>query len=80
MIRSSEGGGPVTTWNHTIRLKPGAGGACRYTDEIEIRAGLGTPAVFLFAQVFYRYRQYRWHRFVKRQSDLPLLPPSNWFG
>lgn len=57
---SEEKGGPVGRWNHRIWLEPLAGGRCHYTDEIEIRAGVLTPAVWAFAQVFYRYRQRRW--------------------
>lgn len=63
-IRSEECGGPVTTWSHVIRVTQRFGGMCHYTDEIEIRAGLLTPLMWLFAHGFYRYRQWRWRSVV----------------
>ena len=67
-IRSAEHGGPVRTWNHRIAVEPLSATRCRYTDEIDIRAGWLTPAVWLFAQVFYRYRQMRWRRLARSLS------------
>jgi hypothetical protein len=34
------------------------------TDRIELHAGLLTPAVWLFAFMFYRYRHRRWRRLI----------------
>ena len=62
---SEEKGGPVRRWNHRISLEELPGGRCRYTDEIDIRAGVLTPAVWAFAQIFYRYRQNRWRRLAE---------------
>ena len=59
-VLTSEKGGPVTTWNHRIHLEPLSETTCRYTDEVEIRAGRLTPLVWLFGHLFYRYRQMRW--------------------
>jgi hypothetical protein len=64
-FHSAEHGGPVRTWNHRIAVEPVSATRCRYTDEIDIRAGWLTPAVWLFAQVFYRYRQMRWRRLAR---------------
>ena len=61
-IVSNESGGPVRRWNHLIRVEPTRDGRSRYTDEIDIDAGLLTPFVWGFASVFYRYRQMRWRR------------------
>lgn len=61
-IRSREHGGFITTWDHLIRVEETAGGRTRYIDQIEIRAGMLTPLVGLFAHIFYRYRQARWHK------------------
>jgi hypothetical protein len=60
-IDTREGGGAVRTWNHTIAVEP-AGAATRYSDEIEIEAGLLTAAVAAYARLFYRYRQRRWRK------------------
>ena len=62
---SKEHGGFVRQWNHRITIEPQLTQRCRYTDEIEIRAGLLTPVVWVFAQVFYRYRQMRWRRLAR---------------
>jgi len=59
-IASQEHGGLVKTWNHTLTFEPTAERSCRYTDTVEIRAGLLTPLVALFAALIYRYRQARW--------------------
>lgn len=57
---TNEHGGIVRTWNHRIKVEPVSEGKCLYTDEIEIRAGMLTPLVWLFGQGYYRYRQMRW--------------------
>jgi hypothetical protein len=57
---TNEGGGPRKEWNHRIRVEPLSERLCRYTDEVEVRAGVLTPLVWCFAQLFYRHRQMRW--------------------
>ena len=59
-IASREHGGPVRAWNHRLTFEPTSSGTCRYTDTVEVRAGLATPLVGLFAHLIYRYRQARW--------------------
>ncbi len=59
-IVSREHGGPVNTWNHRLTFEPTAPSACRYTDAVEVRAGLATPVAVLCAHLIYRYRQARW--------------------
>ena len=59
-IVSSERGGPITAWNHRLTFDPVSENSCRYTDTVEVRAGLGTPLAALFAHLIYRYRQARW--------------------
>lgn len=49
----------VRQWEHTITILPAPGGAI-YRDRVDIRAGVLTPLVWLFARVFYRHRQRRW--------------------
>jgi hypothetical protein len=66
IIVSNEQGGFIRTWNHIIRVSPASSG-CDYSDEIEIRAGLLTIFVWLYANVFYRYRQARWRKLAARQ-------------
>jgi hypothetical protein len=64
-IYTNEHGGPVRRWNHRIRIDRGSGGRCRYTDEIEIHAGLLTPLTAAFTQVLFRYRQRRWRKLAR---------------
>jgi hypothetical protein len=62
-----ESGGVVKTWNHNISVKPVDNNSCYYTDDVEIKAGIFTPIIWLYAHMFYRYRQLRW-RFLVKQS------------
>src|SRR5260221_5051969 len=59
-IYSNEHGGPVKVWNHRLTFVPISERACRYTDEVEVHAGLATLPTVLFAHVVYRWRQWRW--------------------
>lgn len=68
-LHTNEGGGFINAWNHVIRIEAGEGDYCRYTDEIEIKAGLLTPAVWLYAHLFYRYRQMRWRGLARRINE-----------
>jgi hypothetical protein len=36
-------------------------------DTVEVRAGVLTPFIWLFAQLFYRHRQRRWRALVARR-------------
>ena len=59
-IYTNEHGGPVLTWNHRLSFESGTESSCRYTDEIEIRAGLLTLPTVLFAHLVFRWRHRRW--------------------
>jgi hypothetical protein len=63
---SEEQGFIIRQWNHRISLQKESAQRCRYTDEIEIKAGLLTPLIWAYAHLFYRYRQRRWRRLAKR--------------
>ncbi|ADV67607.1 hypothetical protein [Deinococcus maricopensis] len=54
------------TWNHDIIVQALPDGRTRYTDRVEVRAGLFTPFVWAYAQVFYRHRQRRWRQLVRQ--------------
>jgi hypothetical protein len=66
-IETAERGGAIRTWNHVITVEPAPPGT-RYTDAIEIDAGIMTPLVEAYAKLFYRYRQRRWRRLAKSLS------------
>lgn len=76
VIETKENGGLVRIWNHQMRVEPISESECRYTDRIELHAGLITPLVWLFASVFYRYRQWRWQEWARIAAERaePLLP------
>ncbi|RJP94851.1 MAG: hypothetical protein C4518_02490 [Desulfobacteraceae bacterium] len=67
-LYSNEMGGAVRVWNHLIKIEPESDSRCRYTDQIDIRAGWMTLGVWLYAHVFYRYRQSRWKRLIRRKN------------
>jgi hypothetical protein len=68
-LGTEEAGGPVEMWNHRIRVEPRGERVSRYTDEVEIRAGWLTAPVWLFAQLFYRYRQWRWRALARKLAS-----------
>ena len=67
-IASRESGLLARVWNHSIRFRQVEGGKVSYTDEIEIRAGWLTPAIWLFAHLFYRHRRRRWKALLKQRE------------
>jgi hypothetical protein len=75
-MRSREHGGMLKEWNHTLHVEPVNGQRCRYSDTIEIDAGAMTGIVAAVATVFYRYRQRRWRRLVRKH----LSPGARRFG
>jgi hypothetical protein len=70
-ILTSEGGGAVKEWRHRITVDERGPWRSWYTDEIAIKAGVLTPLVWAYAQLFYRYRQMRWRRLARRLADQP---------
>jgi hypothetical protein len=50
----------IQKWDHWITVEPDGEGGTRYRDEVEVKAGLLTPLIWAFAQIFYRHRQRRW--------------------
>ncbi len=68
-IETRERSGFVEDWEHCMRVDPIRSDRCRYTDSIEINAGWLTPAAWVFASVFYRYRHMRWRKFMRRSSS-----------
>lgn len=66
ILSTSEGGGLIPVWDHVIRATPDGNQACTYLDEVEIKAGALTFVVWLYAQIFYRYRQLRWRILLRK--------------
>ena len=59
-IVSNEHGMLTRVWNHTITYYAIGEQTIKYTDEINIEAGMTTLWIWLFAHIFYRHRQRRW--------------------
>lgn len=63
-ILSQEEGFMARTWNHHIMVEKADERNIRYTDAIEVKAGLLTVFVWMFAHLFYRHRQRKWKRLL----------------
>jgi len=57
-------------WDHKMTFEAKSDDTL-YRDYADIRAGLVTPLVWLFAQVFYRHRQRRWYKLSKLGFQYP---------
>jgi hypothetical protein len=62
-LRDNGRGTLMSKWDHLITIQA-SGQGCSYTDRIEVKAGVITPLVWLFAWFFYRHRQRRWQRLI----------------
>jgi hypothetical protein len=63
-LRDDGGGTLVRSWDHHITIRPDGDEDCLYCDAVDISAGALTPLIWIFAQLFYRWRQHRWRRLV----------------
>ncbi|MGH2958218.1 MAG: hypothetical protein ACRDKE_01320, partial [Solirubrobacterales bacterium] len=63
-IYTNEASGPVRVWNHRLTFEPTNSATCRYTDQIEIPAGIEGFGTKLFVMAFFRYRQRRWLKLI----------------
>lgn len=70
-IRDNGYGPLVRRWDHLITIAPGERGTTIYTDRVIIEAGLLTPVVAMFAELFYAFRQRRWRELTT--SDFRAL-------
>ena len=58
----------IAKWDHWITVAPDADGGTHYRDDVEIDAGVLTPLIWTFAQIFYRHRQRRWRGLARTLS------------
>ncbi len=68
-ISSREGNRHVPVWNHTIRLEAVDEDHTQYTDIVEIRAGVRTVFIWLWAKAFYAHRQRKWIHLLQDAMD-----------
>jgi len=71
VLRDNGSGRLVPIWDHWIFLEDIGAGRTRYTDRVDVEAGVLTPMIWLFACLFYAHRQRRWHRLI-RANFAPL--------
>jgi len=65
-ILSDESGHIVKVWQHLITIKPGKNKNTIYNDSILIKAGIKTFFIWLFSNLFYRHRQKKWGRIIRK--------------
>jgi hypothetical protein len=75
-VDTKESGGLIHVWNHSMRVEPLTESRSRYSDCVEINAGPLTPIVWLFASLFYRYRQHRWRRLASSLAAATFYEPT----
>ena len=68
-LRDAGSGALTKVWDHLITISARDDGRTCYIDDVEIKAGLLTPFIWLFALVFYRHRQARWRRLAAMGFD-----------
>jgi hypothetical protein len=62
IIKSKEHNNIVKIWNHKITLKKDEEKITKYTDEVEIYAGIFTLFVAFWGAIFYKHRQKKWKK------------------
>ena len=58
-LRDDGSGDLVSRWDHRMVVEETDENRTRYTDAVDLEAGLLTPLLWFGAHVLYRYRQYR---------------------
>jgi hypothetical protein len=76
-IQTREHDAMIRRWDHRMQMEPAGENQCRYTDDIEIQAGVLTPLVWLWAEWFYRHRQKRWRRVAQRLAQEGSRTPAS---
>ena len=56
----------ISRWDHTITVCELPDGTTHYCDTVDVQAGWLTPLIWLYARLFFSYRQYCWRRLVRR--------------
>ncbi|RPE00213.1 hypothetical protein EGM88_02820 [Aureibaculum marinum] len=68
-IVTKENDAIVKLWNHKIFIEKIDENRIRYTDKIELYAGILTSFVSYWAKSFYEHRQKRWQLFVSNVNE-----------
>lgn len=67
-IRDNGFSGLCETWDHVMSIDVCQEGCC-YSDNVEIKAGILTLVICLYARLFYGHRQRRWRRLVENSFN-----------
>ena len=70
-LRDNATGDIAKVWDHLIVIEARPDGRTAYRDEVEVKAGVLTLGVWLFAHWFYRHRQARLRRLVRQGFRYP---------
>ena len=62
--RDNGSGFIAKVWDHQVLISPMKQGSL-YQDIVRVEAGTLTIFVWIFAHIFYRWRQYRWRKLIK---------------
>jgi hypothetical protein len=65
IIISKEHNKIVKIWNHIIKMENNGEDNIKYTDEVEIYAGIFTLFVAIWGIIFYKHRQRKWKKVAK---------------
>ncbi|MGY1694744.1 hypothetical protein ACI8AD_12810 [Geodermatophilus sp. SYSU D00766] len=72
LLRDNGSGDLLRRWDHLITIAPGSSPTrARYTDRIDVDAGLLTSLAWAWAHVLYRWRQHRWRYLAARGFRYP---------
>ena len=70
ILRDNGTGDVIKQWDHWILIKKTENNqVVKYIDRIDIKAGILTPFIWIFANIFYRWRQLRWKRLIKKSFE-----------
>ena len=65
IIISKEHNNIITIWNHIIKMENNGEKSIKYTDEVEIYAGIFTFFVAIWSIIFYKHRQKKWAKIAQ---------------
>ena len=67
-LRDNGFGDLAQKWDHLITLESIDTNTTKYTDTVEIKAGILTLGVWIFASIFYRFRQLQWRKLATNKE------------
>jgi hypothetical protein len=79
-IATSERGGVIRRWDHTLTVEAVGGGRSRYTDTVEVDAGALTGPARRIVDWIFAYRQMRLRRLTRLHLAVQPGPPGTMAG